>query len=110
MRAGASPGARLKELDPRIPDGDPATAWDRRRAEYKLVSPLNAKKFTVVVVGTGLAGSGAAAALGELGDALPGVGAAGRPEIEPGLAAVDAVARGLDGRQQFAEQAGDAAH
>ncbi len=54
-------------LDGRIPDGDPATAWDRRRAEYKLVSPLNAKKFTVVVVGTGLAGSGAAAALGELG-------------------------------------------
>lgn len=54
-------------LDGRVPDGDPRTAWDRRRAEYKHVSPLNSKKFTVVVVGTGLAGSGAAAALGELG-------------------------------------------
>jgi len=54
-------------LDGRVPAGDPATAWDRRRAEYKLVSPLNTKKFTVVVVGTGLAGAGVAAALGELG-------------------------------------------
>lgn len=54
-------------LDGRIPEGDPATAWDRRRAEYKLVSPLNTERFTVVVVGTGLAGSGVAAALGELG-------------------------------------------
>ena len=61
-------GVRLgRSLDGRVPDGDPATAWDRRRAEYHLVSPLNAKKFTVVVVGTGLAGAGAAAALGELG-------------------------------------------
>ena len=54
-------------LDGRIPDGDPATAWDRRRDEYALVSPLNRKKFTIAVVGTGLAGAGAAAALGELG-------------------------------------------
>ena len=56
-----------KTLQGGVPDGDPATAWDTRRAAYKLVSPLNAKKFTVVVVGTGLAGTGAAAALGELG-------------------------------------------
>lgn len=61
-------GVRLGDvLDGRVPDGDPATAWDRRRAQYKLVSPLNARKFTVVVIGTGLAGAGAAAALGELG-------------------------------------------
>ena len=66
--ASAVDGVRIGlTLDGRVPSGDPATAWDRRRAEYKLVSPLNAKKFTVVVVGTGLAGSGAAAALGELG-------------------------------------------
>ncbi|QTG75991.1 fumarate reductase/succinate dehydrogenase flavoprotein subunit [Trueperella pecoris] len=61
-------GARLgRVLDGNIPDGDPASAWRRRRDSYKLVSPLNTKKFTVVVVGTGLAGSGCAAALGELG-------------------------------------------
>ncbi|MGV4303226.1 fumarate reductase/succinate dehydrogenase flavoprotein subunit [Trueperella pyogenes] len=72
--AGFSPppvkikGARLGNvLDGNIPPGDPATAWRRRRDSYKLVSPLNTKKFTVVVVGTGLAGAGCAAALGELG-------------------------------------------
>lgn len=50
-----------------IPDGDPATAWERRRNHYKLVSPLNRRKFKIIVVGTGLAGAGCAAALGELG-------------------------------------------
>ncbi|GAB32414.1 succinate dehydrogenase flavoprotein subunit [Gordonia otitidis NBRC 100426] len=50
-----------------VPDGDPATAWQRRRDAYKLVGPLNRRKFTVIVVGTGLAGAGCAAALGELG-------------------------------------------
>lgn len=54
-------------LDPGIPPGDPATAWERRCLEYQLVSPLNRRKLTIIVVGTGLAGSGAAAALGELG-------------------------------------------
>lgn len=54
-------------LDGHIPDGDPVSAWDRRRAEYKLVGTGNRRRFTVVVVGTGLAGSGAAASLAELG-------------------------------------------
>ncbi|MGO4956090.1 fumarate reductase/succinate dehydrogenase flavoprotein subunit [Luteococcus sp. Sow4_B9] len=54
-------------LDGRMPDGDPATAWSRAKLGYKQVSPLNRRKFTIVVVGTGLAGAGAAAALGELG-------------------------------------------
>lgn len=55
------------DLDGRIPGGDPASAWARRRDEYRLVGPLNRGKFTVAVVGTGLAGAGAAAALAELG-------------------------------------------
>ncbi len=54
-------------LDPHLPDVDPRTARERRKAEYKLVSPANRKKYTVIVIGTGLAGSGVAAALGELG-------------------------------------------
>lgn len=54
-------------LDGHIPEGDPATAWARRKLDYKLVSPLNRRKFRVIVVGTGLAGAGCAAALGELG-------------------------------------------
>lgn len=54
-------------IDSRVPTGDPSTAWARRRDEYKLVSPLNRRKFKIIVVGTGLAGAGCAAALGELG-------------------------------------------
>ncbi len=54
-------------LDAGIPAGDPATAWERRTQEYRLVSPLNRRRHTIIVVGTGLAGAGAAAALGELG-------------------------------------------
>jgi succinate dehydrogenase / fumarate reductase flavoprotein subunit len=55
------------ELGSGAPDGDPATAWQRRRDAYRVVGPLNRRKFRVIVVGTGLAGSGCAAALGELG-------------------------------------------
>jgi len=63
----ATPNIQGFNLDPGIPEGDPITAWERRRDTYKLVSPVNRKRFTVVVVGTGLAGGGVAAALGELG-------------------------------------------
>lgn len=65
----ACPGSpvSLSVLDAHLPDGDPMTAWDRRRAEYRLVNPANRKKMKIIVVGTGLAGSGAGAALGELG-------------------------------------------
>ena len=58
---------RVPKLDARVPEGEALTAWDRRRAEYRLVNPANRRKYTVIVVGTGLAGSGAAAALAELG-------------------------------------------
>lgn len=56
-----------EDISGHVPEGDPATAWERRRDDYKLVSPLNRRKFKVIVVGTGLAGAGCAAALGELG-------------------------------------------
>ncbi|MCH5644708.1 fumarate reductase/succinate dehydrogenase flavoprotein subunit [Gordonia sp. ABSL49_1] len=55
------------DLSSGVPDCDPADAWQRRRDEYKLVGPLNRHKFRIIVVGTGLAGAGCAAALGELG-------------------------------------------
>jgi len=54
-------------LDAKIPGGDLAEKWDRYRFECKLVNPANKKKFTIIVVGTGLAGASAAATLGELG-------------------------------------------
>jgi succinate dehydrogenase / fumarate reductase flavoprotein subunit len=54
-------------LDSRIPGGPLAEKWDRHRFEMKLVNPANRRKFTVIVVGTGLAGASAASSLGELG-------------------------------------------
>ncbi|GHG48747.1 succinate dehydrogenase flavoprotein subunit [Flavimobilis marinus] len=56
-----------RALNPNVPDGPPQSAWERRRLAYRLVNPANRRKLKVIVVGTGLAGSGAAAALGELG-------------------------------------------
>jgi succinate dehydrogenase / fumarate reductase flavoprotein subunit len=55
------------EIDGRVPDVDPAVAWQDRKLHYNLVNPSNRRGFTVIVVGTGLAGAAAAAALGELG-------------------------------------------
>lgn len=55
------------KLDARVPDGPVQEKWDRKKFEYKLVNPANRRKYSVIVVGTGLAGASAAAALGELG-------------------------------------------
>ncbi|HEX5132718.1 MAG TPA: fumarate reductase/succinate dehydrogenase flavoprotein subunit [Candidatus Krumholzibacteria bacterium] len=54
-------------LDSRIPAGPLDQKWDRFKAEAKLVSPANKRKYTIIVVGTGLAGGSAAASLAELG-------------------------------------------
>src|SRR5690348_11529934 len=54
-------------LDAKIPDGPLEQRWDRRRFDARLVNPANRRKLTVIVVGAGLAGSSAAATLGELG-------------------------------------------
>jgi succinate dehydrogenase / fumarate reductase flavoprotein subunit len=55
------------KLDSKIPGGPLAEKWDRHRFEMKLVNPANRRRFTVIVVGTGLAGASAASSLGELG-------------------------------------------
>jgi len=55
------------KLDARIPSGPLASKWTSLRSDLKLVNPANKRKHTVIVVGTGLAGGAAAAALGELG-------------------------------------------
>ena len=55
------------ELKSNVPSGPLAEKWDKYKFESKLVSPANRRKFTVIVVGTGLAGASAAATLGELG-------------------------------------------
>lgn len=55
-------------LDDHAPKGVPTKdAWEWQKDHYNLVSPLNRRKFRILVIGTGLSGGGAAAALGELG-------------------------------------------
>ncbi|MBI2843240.1 MAG: fumarate reductase/succinate dehydrogenase flavoprotein subunit [Armatimonadetes bacterium] len=54
-------------LDARIPSGPLDQKWDRCRSELKLVNPANKRKYTVICVGTGLAGASASASLAELG-------------------------------------------
>lgn len=55
------------KLDPKIPAGPLAEKWDTHRFEMKVVNPANKRKYSLIVVGTGLAGASAAASLGELG-------------------------------------------
>src|SRR5512138_3140307 len=55
------------KLDARIPSGPIADKWSKHRFEMKLVNPANKRKYSVIVVGTGLAGGAAAASLAELG-------------------------------------------
>jgi succinate dehydrogenase / fumarate reductase flavoprotein subunit len=55
------------QLDAHIPAGPLAEKWDKHRFALKLVNPANKRKFTVIVVGTGLAGGSASATLAELG-------------------------------------------
>ncbi|HOF91015.1 MAG TPA: fumarate reductase/succinate dehydrogenase flavoprotein subunit [Tenuifilaceae bacterium] len=57
----------MNKLNAKIPDGPLAEKWTRHKASLKLVNPANRKKLDIIVVGTGLAGSGAASTLGELG-------------------------------------------
>ena len=54
-------------LDAKIPPGPIDEKWERHRFDMKLVSPANRRGYTILIVGSGLAGSAAAASLGELG-------------------------------------------
>jgi succinate dehydrogenase / fumarate reductase, flavoprotein subunit len=55
------------KLDAKIPPGKLQDKWDCYKDRCQLVSPANKKKYTILVVGTGLAGASAAATLAELG-------------------------------------------
>ncbi len=55
------------ELKSNAPTGPIETRWDRHRFEMKLVNPANRRKHNVIIVGSGLAGGAAAAAMGQLG-------------------------------------------
>src|SRR6266436_7655864 len=55
------------KLESKIPEGPLAEKWTKHKFNLKLVNPANRRKYTVIVVGTGLAGASASASLGELG-------------------------------------------
>jgi succinate dehydrogenase / fumarate reductase flavoprotein subunit len=55
------------ELKSNIPDGPVSDKWSKHKFNLKLVNPANKRKYTVIVVGTGLAGASASASLSELG-------------------------------------------
>lgn len=55
------------KLDSKIPEGPLEQKWRNYQIHSKLINPSNKKKLSVIVVGTGLSGAGAAATLAELG-------------------------------------------
>jgi succinate dehydrogenase / fumarate reductase flavoprotein subunit len=55
------------DLNARVPAGALADKWDRHKFDVKLVNPANKRKYSVIVVGSGLAGASAAATFSELG-------------------------------------------
>ncbi len=55
------------KLDAKIPSGPIEKKWSQHKFDLKLVNPANKRKFTIIVVGSGLAGASAASTLAELG-------------------------------------------
>jgi succinate dehydrogenase / fumarate reductase flavoprotein subunit len=54
-------------LDSKIPEGPLSEKWSSHKFNMKLVNPSNRRKYSVIVVGSGLAGGSAAASLAEQG-------------------------------------------
>jgi len=54
-------------IESNIPSGVLSEKWTNHKFNLNLVNPANKRKYTVIVVGTGLAGASAAASMAELG-------------------------------------------
>lgn len=57
----------MSTLNSNVPDGPLADKWTSHKMNSKLINPANKRKFSIIVVGSGLAGGSAAATLAELG-------------------------------------------
>ena len=54
-------------LDAKIPEGPLGDKWSKYKSSVSLVNPANKRSIEIIVVGSGLAGSSAAATLAEMG-------------------------------------------
>ena len=54
-------------LDAKIPEGPLSDKWSNHKFKMRLVNPANRRKYHIIIVGSGLAGSSAAASLAEQG-------------------------------------------
>ena len=57
----------MATLKSNVPPGPLAEKWEHHKFSSKLINPANKRKYKVIVVGAGLAGSSASATLAELG-------------------------------------------
>ena len=57
----------MATLNSQIPTGPLSEKWEKHKFSSKLINPANKRKYKVIVVGAGLAGSSASATLAELG-------------------------------------------
>jgi succinate dehydrogenase / fumarate reductase, flavoprotein subunit len=67
VRIRTAPEFTDARLDSRIPAGSIDKKWSQHKFDMKLVNPANRRRYTVLVVGSGLAGAAAAATLAEQG-------------------------------------------
>jgi hypothetical protein len=56
VRTGTRQIEFVSALDSKVPSGPIEQRWDKHRFEMKLVNPANRRKYTIIVVGSGLAG------------------------------------------------------
>jgi len=57
----------MAKLESKIPEGEISVKWSKYKSKIKIVAPHNKRKYKILVIGSGLAGSSAAASLAELG-------------------------------------------
>src|SRR6478672_2701368 len=57
----------MSAINSNIPEGNLAEKWTKYKSSVALVNPANKRSIEVIVVGSGLAGSAAAATLAEMG-------------------------------------------
>lgn len=92
-------------LDSKIPSGPLAQKWSKHKMDSKLINPANKRKFSVIVVGSGLAGGAAAASLAEMGYQVKCFCYQGSPRRAHSIAAQG----GINGSKNY-QNDGDSVH